>query len=287
MTTLTPRASRRCHNALNPLHSAFYFAPEHDERFAAIGLETGSMAYFAGRAAPMGAVGAGVVTAAFYNFNPALVARHIPRAWELAAPEEVLRARLEITDAYLRRLLGPEAIGSPRIREAADLALRAAEACDAPGRPLYAGNAGLPVPDAPHLALWHATTLLREYRGDGHLIALGEAELDGLEALVTHSATGKGFTPYFFQATRGWSADEWAAAQERLRERGVLDAAGDLTERGAEMRRRIEEDTDRLGFAPYRRLGADGTERLAELVGPFTHAVLSGDGIPLKHLGRG
>jgi hypothetical protein len=287
MTTLTPRASRRCYNALNPLHSAFYFAPEHDERFTAIGLERGSMAYFAGRAAPMGAVGTGVVTATFYNFNPALVARHIPRAWQLASPERVLATRLEITDAYLRRLLGSEAIASPQLREAAELALRATEACEGPARPLYAGNADLPVPDAPHLALWHATTLLREHRGDGHLIALGEAELDGLEALVTHTATGKGFTPYFFQATRGWSAQEWAAAEDRLRERGVLDAEGDLTDTGAELRRGVEEDTDRLGFAPYRHLGADRAARLAELVAPFTQAVLAGDAIPLKHLGRG
>ncbi len=287
MTTLTPRASRRCYHVLNPLHSAFYFAPEHDERLTAIGLEGGAMAYFAGRAAPMGAVGAGPVAATFYNFNPALVARHIPRAWQLAAPQTVLETRLSITDAYLRRLLGDEVAGADRTREAAELALRATEACGRPGRPLYAGNADLPVPDAPHLALWHAVTLLREHRGDGHLIALGEAGLDGLEALVTHTATGKGFTPYFFQATRGWSAQEWSAAEERLRERGLIDAGGDLTEQGAEVRRGIEEDTDRLGFAPYEHLGAERTERLAELVGPLTQALLAGDAIPLKHMGRG
>lgn len=287
MTTLTPHASRRCYNALNPLHSAFYFAPEHDERFTAIGLERGSMAYFAGRAAPMGAVGGGTVAATFYNFNPALVARHIPRAWQLASPEAVLEARLAVTDGYLRRLLGEEAIASDRMREAADLALRAAEACGAPGRPLYAANADLPVPGAPHLALWHATTLLREHRGDGHLIALGEAELDGLESLVTHTATGKGFTPHFFQLSRGWSAEEWKAAEERLKDRDLIDAAGDLTDAGTEVRRSVEETTDRLGFAPYRHLGADGTQHLAELVAPFTQAILAGDAIPVRHMGRG
>ncbi|MBY8887595.1 hypothetical protein K7472_22530 [Streptomyces sp. PTM05] len=287
MTTLTLRAARRCYNALNPLHSAFYFAPEHDEQLAALGLERGSMAYFAGRSAPMGAVGAGTVTATFYNFSPDLVARDIPRAWELTTPVEVLETRLRITDAYLRRLLGDETVGSRRMTEAAELALRAAEACEAPGRPLYAANADLPVPDEPHLALWHAVTLLREHRGDGHLIALATAELDGLEALVTHTATGKGFTSYFFQATRGWSAQQWAAAEVRLRERGLLDAEGELTERGAELRREVEEDTDRLGFAPYRHLGAEYAERLMELAGPFTQAVLAADALPLKHLGKG
>ncbi|MEU1630109.1 hypothetical protein ABZ746_33415 [Streptomyces sp. NPDC020096] len=286
MTTLTLRASRRCYNALNPLHSAFYFAPEHDDELAALGLERGSMAYFAGRAAPLGAVGAGTVTATFYNFHPDLVARHIPRAWHAASPRAVLEARLRITDAYLRRLLGPEAIGSRQLTEAAELALRATEACGRPGRPLYSANADLPVPDAPHLALWHAATLLREHRGDGHLIALAEAELDGLEALVTHTATGKGFTRYFSQATRGWSAQEWSAAEDRLRERGLLDAAGELTEHGVELRRTVEADTDRLGFAPYRHLGAEYAERLTELVAPFTKAVLAANALPVKHMGK-
>lgn len=287
MTTLTLRASRRCYNALNPVHSAFYFSPEQKEEFAAIGLENGSMAYFAGRAAPLGAVGAGVVAATFYNFNPALIAQHIPLAWELASPGTVLDARRRITDRYLTRLLGAEVIASPQMAEAAQLALRAAEACDRPGRPLYAANADLPVPDAPHLALWHAATLLREHRGDGHLAALSMAELDGLEALVTHTATGKGFTPHFFQASRGWSAQEWDAAQDRLRERGLIDKDGELTEHGVELRRAIEEDTDRLGFAPYRHLGAEQAERLTELVGPFTQAMMARDALPVRHMGKG
>ncbi|AEW97293.1 MULTISPECIES: SCO6745 family protein [Streptomycetaceae] len=286
MTTLSLRASRRCYNALNPLHSAFYFAPEHDEEFAALGLEAGSMAYFAGRAAPMGAVGAGVVTATFYNFSPALVGHHIPRAWQAAAPERVLETRVRITDKYLTRLLGPEVIASRRMAETAELALRATEACERPGRPLYAANADLPAPDAPHLALWHAVTLLREHRGDGHIAALVQAELDGLEALVTHSATGKGFTPHFFQTTRGWTARQWADAEDRLRERGLLDEAGDLTEHGQELRRAIEADTDRLAFAPYRHLGQDAVERLTELVTPFTQEMLSSDALPMDHFGR-
>ena len=51
------------------------------------------------------------------------------------------------------------------------------------------------MPEQPHLAFWHATTLLREHRGDGHLAALLELGLDPLEALVTHTATGKGMAP--------------------------------------------------------------------------------------------
>jgi len=63
------------------------------------------MGYFASRSAPMGAVGPQVVTATFYNFNPELVARHIPRAWSLATPAAVLAARW-------RRVLIPSVIGA-------------------------------------------------------------------------------------------------------------------------------------------------------------------------------
>src|SRR6476469_9430123 len=79
---------------------------------AAIGLKPGRMSYFAGRAAPMGAVGAGVVTATFYNFSPSLVAHMIPRAWTLASPEQVILARFEAARASLTRLLGQEVIDS-------------------------------------------------------------------------------------------------------------------------------------------------------------------------------
>lgn len=249
-------ASRRCYQAVNALHSLIYFAPEAGQEFTAVGLRPGRMCYFAGRAAAMGAVGAGTVTATFYNFSPGLVAAHLPRAWELASPAEVLAARLRAVDSALLRLLGEDALADPELAEAAALAGEAAAACSAAGRPLFAGHADLPVPDQPHLALWHAVTLLREHRGDGHLAALAVAELDGLEALITHTATGKGFTAEFARANRGWSQEEWDTAVDRLRGRGLLDEKGELTDRGHELRREVEETTDRLAHAPYQHLGA-------------------------------
>ncbi|WP_338491453.1 hypothetical protein [Streptomyces sp. SJL17-4] len=286
MTAISPREARRCYNAHHPVHAAYYFVSEHDDAYTELGLEGGPMAYLAGRAAPFGAVGSGVVTAAFYNFHPDLVARHLPRAWEVASPAAVLEARLRITDAYLTRLLGREALGSPEMAEAAGLALRAAEGCRRPGRTLYSANADLPVPEAPHLALWHAATLLREHRGDGHVIALSQAGLDGLEALVSHTATGTNWRPAYLQSARGWSPEEWAAARERLVERGILDADGELTGEGAELRRAVEAETDRLDVAPYEQLGAEGTRRLTELAGAFSKVVLGGGGLPLRNIGK-
>ncbi|MFG3102452.1 hypothetical protein ACGFZL_18280 [Streptomyces sp. NPDC048182] len=288
MTTaaLEPRAGRRCHNALNTLHSAHYFAPDTGRELGALGVTDPRAVNFAVRAAAMGPVGPGPVTAAFYNYRYDLVARHVPAVWAVAAPDQVLAARLRAVDSMLRRLLGEDAVRSPEMTEAAELALRAAEGCSRGARPLYAAHADLPVPEEPHLAYWHAATLLREHRGDGHVTALLAAGLDGLDALVTHTATGKGMTPRWNCATRGWSREEWQAARERLTGRGLLDAAGELTERGAAQRAEVEHETDRLDAAPYAHLGAEGVARLTELGAVFARRALAAGAFPADLLGK-
>ncbi|MFE7901116.1 hypothetical protein ACFU3E_27165 [Streptomyces sp. NPDC057424] len=289
MTTaaLEPRAGRRCHNMLNSLHATHYFSPDLGRELGAVGITDPRAVNFAVRAAALGPVGAGAVTAAFYNYKYELVARHVPAVWETAAPGQVLAARARAVDATLRRLLGEEALASAEMAEAARLALRAAEACSREARPLYAAHADLPVPEEPHLAYWHAATLLREHRGDGHLAALMSAGLDGLEAMATHTATGKGMTPKWILGTRGWSQGDWDAATERLRGRGLLDASGDLTEQGVALRREIEDETDRLDRAPYEHLGPQGVARLTELGGVFAHAVLVAGAFPADLIGKG
>jgi hypothetical protein len=274
--------ARTAHNAINVLHSLIYFAPEHDQRLAGVGLRAGRMCYFAGRAAPMGAVGAGVVTATFYNFSPGLVARSIPAAWELARPEEVTGARRAAADAALTRLLGPEVIASPDMITLAALLREAAGACAPDGRPLYAGYADLDWPQDPHQVMFHAATLLREHRGDGHLCALACAGLSGLEALVTHTATGKGFTPEFARASRGWSQQEWDGAVSSLAGRGLLDAQGALTAAGRELRAQVEEQTDRLAAPPWRYLGERRTEDVVRIGQAMTRVALAAGAFPAE-----
>lgn len=257
--------ARRCHNALNPLHSLIYFAPEADDAFSQIGLRPGRMHYFASRAAPMGAVSAGVVTATFYNFSPDLVAKHIPRAWTLASPEDIIAARFKLADKVLRRLLGDDIANSAEVEEAASLAERAAQACTPQGRPLYSAHADLDYPTQPLTSLWHSISLLREFRGDGHLAALLDAQLSGLEAIISHDATGRGFTPEFAQASRGWTAELWAAGIAGLQERGLLDETGALTEAGQGLRARIEARTDEMARAPFESLGEADLDRLTEI----------------------
>ena len=288
MTTaaIDPRAGRRCHSALNSLHATSYFAPELGTELGAIGITSPQAVNFAVRSAALGPVGAGTVTATFYNYKHELVARYVPAVWETATPEQVLAARTRAVDASLRRLLGDDAVASEEMAEAAGLALRAAEACSRSGRPLYSAHADLPVPEEPHLAYWHAATLLREHRGDGHLAVLIAAGLDGLEAMVTHTATGKGMTPKWVFGTRGWNQEDWDAAVGRLRERGLLDGEGELTERGGALREDIEHETDRLDRAPYEHLGAESVARLTELGVGFARTVLVAGAFPGDLVGK-
>jgi len=272
--------ARSAHNATNSLHSLVYFAPETERELTRVGLQAGQMCYFAGRAAPMGAVGSGVVTATFYNFSPCLVARYIPAAWELASPYAVVGARFAAADAALTRLLGPDVTGSADMTALAAALRDAATGCDAEGRPLYAGHADLDSPGAPHLVMWHAATLLREHRGDGHSCALAGAGLSGIEALVTHVATGKGFNPEFARESRGWSQDEWDDAVGGLAARGVLDGDGALTPAGHELRAQVEDQTDRLAAAPWQHLGERRTEDVVRIGKAMTRAVLAAGAFP-------
>jgi hypothetical protein len=277
---MTNSLARRAHNATNSLHSLIYFAPETEEHLTGAGLKPGRMCYFAGRAAPMGAVGGGVVAATFYNFNPSLVAHFIPRAWELASPQVVVRARFAAADAALTRLLGPDVIASPDMTTMAGLVREAASACRPEGRPLYAGHADLDWPDAPHLVMWHGLSLLREHRGDGHICALMAAGLSGLEALVSHVATGQGFLPEFARSNRGWSQDQWDAATADLEARGLLDPGGALTEAGLTRRAQIEDDTDRMAAPPWRHLGDERTEEVVRIGKAMTRAAVTAGAFP-------
>ncbi len=275
MTSAAPfpdlRLVGRVHRRLEPLHSHVYFAPELEEQLTATGLRPGRMVYFAGRAAPMGAVGPGVVTATFANFSPALVARHIPRAWTLASPEQVLAARHAAARASLTRLLGDGL--AAEVAELAELLQEACGALTPEGRALYAAHADLPWPADPVLQVWHGVSLLREHRGDGHVTALLQSGISGLEALITHTLTGRGFTRPAAQATRGWSDEEWDAAVAALAARGLV-ADGALTEDGVRLRTADERETDELSAAPFAALGEERTERVGDLARALTGRVL-------------
>ncbi|MEU8399948.1 hypothetical protein AB0C28_32590 [Nonomuraea sp. NPDC048892] len=274
------KLARRMWHQLEPVHAVLYFSPQANDAAAALGYDMTSRwpSYFAYRTAPLGAAGARLATAAYYSFSPATVAEHVPAVWDVASPEKVLRTRLEAIDQTYRHLLGDRVAGSD-VTEAAELARRAAQSVTVGGRPFAAANLDLPWPDEPHLALWHAATVLREHRGDGHLAALAAAELDPCEALVSFAAIGAAPVANF--AGRGWSEQEWAEATERLAARGLVDAAGQATERGRELRDQVERMTDDLAAEPWRLLGEERAGRLAQLASPFLGAVFEAGLLPM------
>ena len=257
---MEPVLARKMWRTLEPYHSFVYFAPE-----------ARHLDYFASRAAGMGRVPAEVVAAAFFNFAPALVRRSIPSAWDQLSPADTAAARVAAVDETLRRVF-PD-VGAAELVEAAGLARRAAEVCEPPGRVLFAAHLSLPWPDEPHLVLWHAITLLREYRGDGHLAALLEAGLDGCQALVMHAAAGE-VPRGVLQSTRGWTDVEWDTAVGWLHERGWLDEDGGMTEAGWAARQRYEDHTDVLAMKPWEAIGQDDADRLRALVRPYSRALV-------------
>jgi hypothetical protein len=273
MTDVDPITARKQHRTLEPFHGVVYFSAEAFEAYAAIGITDRQMGYFASRAAPMGPVPAEVVIATFFNFAPAEVHRWIPAAWSIATPTQVLDARLAGIDATLRRILGDEVLNGPEVAEAAALARTAVAAARPEGRALFAGHLSLPWPEPAHLQLWHALSLLREHRGDGHVACLVERDVSGCEALVLHGATGE-VASAILQSTRARTDAEWGEAVVGLQQRGWLDADGALTEAGTAGRRSIEDRTDELAVAPWRHLGLDGCDRLRHLVRPLSRAIV-------------
>lgn len=273
--------ARRMWPAFETYHAHVYFVPEAAEAYRNVGLKGGWMGYFASRSAALGAASPELVTAIFFNFHPTMVARALPDAWALASPADVRAARLQTVDVALRRLI-PEHVGSPAEAEAAELAREATEATALSGRPLFAALRSLPWPDEPHLVLWHACTMLREHRGDGHVAALTAAGLDGCEAHVTVAATGA-VPRETLQANRKWSDEEWTEAEARLKDRGWLDPAGALTDLGRAGRDDVEAHTDDAAEAPWRALGPERTERLLELLTPMARAINAAGGVPVPN----
>ena len=93
---MDPSTSRTTWRALEPVHAMVYFAPEAQEEYAALGFDVkGNPAYgyFPARAAALGAVGAGVVQATFFNFSPIACVFGMDRAWETASPAQLVEAR--------------------------------------------------------------------------------------------------------------------------------------------------------------------------------------------------
>jgi hypothetical protein len=270
-----PSLARRFFDRFEPVHAVTYFAPEARTALDGLGFRGFWMGYFAARSAPFGMVPTEVVAAAFYNFAPERVAKALPAAWEIASPSDALRVRQDSAVAALRRYGVTDDDAGP----AAELAGKAARSAPLDGRPLFAANVALDWPDEPVARLWHAVTLLREQRGDGHVAVLSTLGVSGRESNVLHAAAGR-VPQEMIMRSRDYDEEQWDHYRQRLARRGLLDDDGALTDAGRDLKRRIEETTDRLALSALDVLDDDEVERLFRSLTPITRKVVAAGDVP-------
>jgi hypothetical protein len=265
--------ARRMFELVEPIGVIPYSSDDPNEAMFALGFTDYWDTYFAGRAAPLGLVPAEVVDALFYNFAPGEVARHIPKVWEVTTPDAAIAARQAGCVTALRRILGDH-VGTPAFARAADLLLEAATSAPIEGRPMYAALRALPIPDEVVARLFHAASLLREHRGDGHIAALMIEGVGRLEAHVL-LALDMDMPAEKFGRIHHLPAAQLAAVIDGMRERGLIGDDGWLSESGHAVKQRIEEVTDELAAKPYEILEPEELDELMAALEPLATLLLA------------
>jgi hypothetical protein len=279
-----PTIERRLGGALEPVIGQVYFSPECHAAYAELGFSPSQHeadgvalpdgpAYFTSRGSVMGQVSGHVVASAFAVFDPEAVVPSVTYGWQLTDAATICDARDRGAIGQLERILGNEPEGRDRV---AELLVRATDGLKVEGRPLAAGVSGLPDPDHPLGVIWRRGDLLREYRGDNHTAAWIGADLDATEiGILTELYWGLPARSY--SRTRAWSDEQFDAAEERLRSRGLLTAESTFTDAGRELREQIEVTTDAMMRPVLDRLG-DDVEELVDLLTPWGAAVREAKG---------
>jgi hypothetical protein len=279
--------TRRFAKAAEPLHSCAYYAEEIN-RFTEMGYSGWWHAYFAYRSAPMGKATAQQVTDAFYNFAPRMVGKAVPNCWEVMSPSQVRQTQLDLVDHALRRIFG-DYDSQKGLLYASEVLKKSIPELDTMERPLFTAWAAEPWPDSPLLNLWHAATLLREYRFDGHNSALRQAGLSGLGCHLMMAADGRG-TPEIIQKIRGWNHQEWKREAEELRSRGWITDDGRHTPLGRSVRRGVELATDQNAQSIVVNLGDERSGKVLEALEQVAAFLLETGVVPgtwpPKHLGQ-
>lgn len=277
---MTRPSARQLWQVLEPIHAVVYFSPEPLGALTDVGYRGFWMGYFAQRSAPFGVATPELVEATFFNFTHSRVHRALPSAWEYAPAEVALAARVKGSVRALERI-GSAAPGALEAAAGvADLALRAAVSAPVSGLPLYAANRSLTVPEAAMERLWHACTLLREHRGDGHVAALVSAGIGGRESHVLH-ALETGLPAEMYRPSRDFTPEEWSSCVASLAERGLV-ADGSLTTSGKALKAEIESRTDALAERAYAPLSDVEVGRLYDGARPLAQAIARSGDMPTQ-----
>jgi len=268
------RLARRMFELVEPIGVIPYSSDEPNEAMFALGFTNYWDAYFAGRAAPLGSsVPAEVVDALFYNFGPGEVARHIPKVWSKTTPEAAIAARQEGCANALRRILG-DLVDTPEFVRAGELLMKAANSAPLEGRPMYAALRTLPLPEEPVARLFHAATLLREHRGDGHVAALMTEGIGGLEAHVL-LALDMGIPAPTFGRIHHLPTALLIDLVDTMKDRGLIEDEATFTPAGRQVKDRVEARTDELALAPYEALAPAEVDELIAALEPLARALVA------------
>ena len=266
--------ARRMFDLVEPIGVIPYSADEPNEAMFALGFTTYWDTYFAGRAAPLGSsVPAEVVHALFYSFAPGEVARHIPEVWSTTTPEAAIAARQRGCADALRQILG-DLLDTPGSIRAVELLTKAATSAPIDGRPMYAALRTVPLPEDPVARLFHAASLLREHRGDGHVAALMAEGIGGLEAHVL-AALDIGVPATTFGRIHHLPATQLTALIDRMRTRGLVQDESTFTPAGRQSKERIEALTDDLAVVPYDALEPAELEELIAALEPIARRLIA------------
>lgn len=281
--TVSERA-RRLATAIEPFVGQVYFSPECHAEYEVLGFgpSPGTLgngvrlpdgpAYFCSRGSALGQVPGQLVAAAFAVFNPAVVVPAVAAGWALTDAATIAMARTRGATAQLVRVLGESPAGIDR---AIELLSRATEPLRPEGRALFAGLLALGLPGDPVGDAWRLADLLREYRGDAHTAAWTSAGFDATEiGLLSELYWGLPMRTYI--RSRAWSSDDLDAAEQRLRDRGMLDGDG-FSGAGRTAREAVERATDRQCRPLVAALG-DDLDELVGLVGPWSSAIRDAGG---------
>jgi hypothetical protein len=266
--------ARRMFDLVEPIGVIPYSTEDPNESMFALGFTNYWDTYFAGRAAPLGSsVPAGVVHALFYSFAPGEVARHIPKVWSTTTPEAAIAARQEGCVNALRRILG-DLVDTPEFTRAGELLTKAATSAPLEGRPMYAALRSLPLPEEPVARLFHAASMLREHRGDGHISALMTEGIGGLEAHVL-LAIDVGIPAPKFGRIHHLPSALLADLVDTMRDRGLVEDESTFTPAGRQAKDRVEALTDELAAVPYEALESAELDELKSALEPLAKELLA------------
>ena len=117
--------------------------------------------------------------------------------------------------------------------------------------------------------LGFAANLLREHRGDGHVVALTAERIDRTEAHVLLAIDAGIEPPVSFGRIHHLPAAYLDRVMTGLRSRGLVGPDDRFTDAGRGTKDRIEALTDTLAAAPYETLPPAGLDELQALLQPI------------------